>query len=408
MPWKTCDRMELRREFVELAASGNLAVRELCRRFGVSAPTAYKWLARYRAGEDLGDRSRRPKGSPGKTDAAMEDKILGARHAHPAWGSRKLKRWLENKGETGVPCASTITGVLRRHGLLSVPPGASCHGWQRFERDSPNQLWQVDFKGWIPVASGGRCHPLTMLDDHSRYNLLLEACPGESILEVRPRLERAFKIYGLPAALLCDNGSPWGDSLGYTTALEVWLLRLGVKVYHGRPGHPQTQGKEERFHRTLKAEVLSRTTEWRDLEHCARSFRQWREIYNRERPHEALGGEVPASRYHASQRSMPERLPEAGRWYGGDDIVRKVKGKGEITFNNVCWAIGAAFKGEEVALRPSGEGRWDVYYCWKKLGTADLAKRQGKEKWRYEQLTGSRWNTGGKKDPEAVAATPEV
>lgn len=408
MPWRICDRMELRREFVELAEGGKVAVRELCRRFGISAPTAYKWLARHRAGEDLSDRSRRPGSSPGRTGTAMEDKILAARLDHPAWGGRKLKRWLENKGEKGVPCASTITEVLRRHDLLSVPPGASCRGWKRFEREEPNQLWQLDFKGWIPVSSGGRCHPLTMLDDHSRYNLLLEACAGENIAEVKPRLERAFTIYGLPSALLCDNGPPWGDNLGYVTTLEVWLLRLGIKVYHGRPRHPQTQGKEERFHRTFKAEVLSRTTEWRDLRHCGTCFGEWREIYNRERPHEALGGDVPASRYQASRRSMPGSLPEAGGWYGGDDIVRKVKSKGEITFNNVCWAIGHAFRGQEVALRACGEGRWDVYYCWKKLGTADFHDRQGKKKWRYERLSGDRWNGGGKADGEARAAEPEV
>lgn len=399
MPWKTCTPMESKREFVELALAGNLPLRELCRRFDITAPTAYKWLGRHRCGKGLEDLSRRPANSPGKTPAAMEDAIVQARLKHPAWGSRKLKRWLENRGETAVPCASTITAVLRRHGLLAQASGPSGSGWRRFERGEPNQLWQIDFKGWFTVAGGARCHPLTMLDDHSRYNLLLEACRGENIGEVRPVLERAFSTYGLPQALLCDNGPPWGDNMGSTTVFETWLLRLGVEVYHGRPRHPQTQGKEERFHRTLKAELLSRTTEWRDLDHCSKSFMAWREIYNRERPHEALGGEVPASRYRASERSLPARLPEAGEWYGGDDVVRKVKAKGEITFNNVFWMIGAAFRGQEVALRPVGEDRWDVYYCWKKIGTADFGKREGKEKYRYEPLSG-RSGKPGKEDPE--------
>jgi transposase InsO family protein len=362
----------------------------LCRRFDISAPAAYKWLGRHRAGKGLEDLSRRPANSPGKTPAAMEDKIVEARRKHPAWGGRKLKRWLENRGEAGVPSAGTITAVLRRHGLLSKPAGPSGSGWQRFERDEPNQLWQIDFKGWFTVSGGGRCHPLTMLDDHSRYNLLLEPCRGENFVEVRPLLERAFATYGLPSALLCDHGPPWGDALGAVTVFEAWLLRLGIDVYHGRPRHPQTQGKEERFHRTLKAELLSRTTEWRDLDHCRKCFAEWREIYNRERPHEALGGEVPAGRYRASPRPMPARLPEAGGWYGGDDVVRKVKSKGEITFNNVFWMIGRAFVGQEVALRPVGEDRWDAYYCWKKIGTADFGKRRGKEKFRYEPLSGRR------------------
>ena len=254
MPWRTCDAMELRRDFVNLAGHEGANVRELCRRFGISPPTAYKWLARHRAGGELVDRSRQPRHSPGRTAAGMEQKIVAARGLHPAWGSRKLKRWLENRGETGVPSAGTITAVLRRHGLLEESKGSAGRGWRRFERDGPNELWQIDYKGWIPVAAGGRCHPLTMLDDHSRYNLLLEACRGETFGELRPLLERAFAVHGLPRALLSDNGPPWGDSAGHYTACEAWLLRLGVEVHHGRPCHPQTQGKEERFHRTLKAE----------------------------------------------------------------------------------------------------------------------------------------------------------
>ena len=387
MPWKTCDEVKLRRDFVALAGREGANIRAICRRFGISAPTGYKWLERAREGEGLADRSRRPLSSPGRTPPEMEAKVVAMRDLHPAWGGRKIKRRLEDCGEAGVPSASTITGILRRHGLLGESKATAGNAWQRFERDEPNELWQIDYKGWIPVASGGRCHPLTMLDDHSRYNLLLEACHGETFVELRPLLERAFTIHGLPQALLADNGPPWGDSLGHYTSCEAWLLRLGVKVLHGRPCHPQTQGKEERFHRTLKAEVLSRTTCWRDLAHCQKSFEQWREIYNHERPHEALDGSVPASRYRESQRIMPARLPEANEWYGGGDIVRKVKSKGEITFRNVFWNIGVAFRGQEVALRQIGEQRWEVYFCWKKIGVVDFEQRAGKAKGRYEQLT---------------------
>lgn len=373
MPWKACDAMELRREFVELALHDGANIRELCRRFGVSPPTGYKWLARHRAGESLGDRSRKPLESPGKTVAAMEELIVAARHEHPAWGGRKLKRWLENRGINGVPSASTITGMLRRHGLLSPPAGPSGKGWQRFEREAPNELWQIDYKGWFELAGGGRCHPLAMIDDHSRYNLLLEPCAGETFVELQPLLEGAFRRYGLPAAILCDNGKPWGDGQGHFTQCEAWLLRLGVKVHHGRPRHPQTQGKEERFHRTLNAEVLSRTMVWKDRGHCHREFTRWRGIYNTERPHEALGGAVPASRYELSRREMPVRLWEAGEWYGGDDVIRKVLDKGIVSFGNVLWSVGEAFKGQEVALRQTGEGRHEVYYCWKRIGVVDIA-----------------------------------
>lgn len=390
MPWKTCNKMELRRDFVSMADREGANMRELCRRFGISAPTGYKWLARYRAGVDLEDYSRRPAHSPGQTPTEMEGKIVAARKLHPAWGGRKLKRWLEDRGEIEVPAASTITGILGRHGLLTEPTGCSGVGWKRFERDEPNELWQIDYKGWIPVSAGDRCYPLTMLDDHSRYNLLLEACRGETFTELGPLLKRAFAIHGLPRAILSDNGSPWGDSSGHYTACEAWLLRLGVEVHHGKPCHPQTQGKEERFHRTLKAEVLSRTTEWRDLAHCQACFSEWRGIYNHERPHEALGGAAPASRYRESSRALPSRLPEAGEWYGGNDVVRRVKSKGEITFRNVFWNIGAAFRGQEIALREIGGNRWEVYYCWKKIGVADFGARKGKPKGRYEQLADRR------------------
>lgn len=388
MPWKTCDSMDLKREFVELANRDGANIRELCRRFGISPPTGYKWLRRYRkdGAQGLFDRSCRPHRSPGVTHNEMVQLVLKGRQRHPAWGGRKLKRWLENKGHRCVPAASTITEILRRHDLLTRSDSPTGIGWKRFEKEQPNQLWQIDFKGWFSVMSGDRCYPLTMLDDHSRFNLLLEACRSETLREVRPLLERAFATYGLPTAILCDNGCPWGDSLGHYTAFEAWLLRLGVDVLHGRPCHPQTQGKEERFHRTLKAEVLGRTTAWRDMMQCAVSFKEWRTVYNHERPHEALGGEVPASRYTHSVRKAPARLPEAGQWYGGTDIIKRVKSKGEITFRNVFWSIGAAFRGEEIALRSSGEGRWDVYYCWKKIGVMDLASRSGKKKGRYEQL----------------------
>lgn len=380
MPWPTCDTMTLKRDFVELALRDGANVRELCRRFLITAPTAYKWLGRYRehGAEGLEERPRSPARSPGKTAAEMEARIVEARHRHPAWGGRKIRHWLLNRGIAAVPSASTITAILRRHRLLETPAGPSGKGWERFERASSNELWQMDFKGWIRTRDGGPCHPLTVLDDHSRFNILLEACRGENAGEVRPLLERAFSIHGLPVAILCDNGKPWGDSAGAFTKFEAWLLRLGVKVYHGRPRHPQTQGKEERFHRTLKAEVLSRTTEWRDLPHCAGSFRSWREIYNHERPHEALGGAVPASRYRISERALPARLPEAGEWYGAGDLVRKVGTKGAFSLRGVLWTIGEAFSGEEVALRDAGEDRLEVYYCWKKLGVIDFADHRGK------------------------------
>ncbi|WP_367871345.1 IS481 family transposase [Luteolibacter sp. Populi] len=387
MPWQTCDLMDKRREFVELASREGANKAELCKRFKISRKTGYKWLARHRKGEGLADVPRKPAESPGRTKAAMEDKIVAVRQKHPVWGGRKLKRWLEDRGEKNVPSASTITEVLRRHGLLSQPAGPSGKGWERFEREEPNELWQMDYKGWFELAAGGRCHALTMLDDHSRFNLLLEPCAGETYAEFKPLLEGAFRLYGLPAAILCDNGKPWGDSQGHFTQCEAWLLRLGVRVYHGRPRHPQTQGKEERFHRTFQAEVLSRTTVWRDHAHCRREFAPWRGIYNHERPHHSLGGDTPASRYRISPRAMPVQLPQARAWYGGEDVVRRVLDKGIISFRGVLWSIGEAFRGEDVALRQIGEESFEVYYCWKRIGVADFAQHRATGESGYAPLS---------------------
>lgn len=389
MPWQTCDTMDLKHDFVELASREGVCMTELSRRFGISRPTAYKWLRRYRelGPEGLCERSRRPHASPLQCPPATEQLILEARHRHPAWGGPKLRKWLENKGHTGLPAASTITGILRRHGLLTPPsrPDGG-RGWKRFERKEPNELWQMDFKGWIPLSNGGRCYPLAVLDDHSRFNILLEACGCETRAEVQPRLARAFASYGLPEAILCDNGNPWGDSGGCFTGLEAWLLRVGVEVLHGRPRHPQTQGKQERFNKTLKRELLSRTTAWRDLAHCQKEFGPWRGTYNHERSHESLDGGLPVSRYRMSHRAMPEVLREAESWYEPGEEVRPVKSKGEITFKNIFWQIGRGFSGQKVALRQLDERRWGVVYCWKQIGVIDLDEVEGKPKGSYERL----------------------
>src|SRR5262249_8404095 len=203
---------------------------------------------------------------------------------------------------------------------------------------APNLLWQMDFKGWVALANGSRCHPLTVLDDHSRYNLCLEACTNEQSRTVQSRLELTFRRYGLPEAFFVDNGGPWGGSLGqHWTRLGVWLLKLGVTVLHSRPYHPQSRGKNERFHRTLKAEVFA-LTRIRDLAEAQRAFDAWRPIYNFERPHQALDQEVPASRYRPSTRSMPDHLPEVE--YDTCELARTVPtSKDSTSFKGRGWIL---------------------------------------------------------------------
>ena len=372
MPFGEVSIMDGRREFVGFASQQDANMRELCRRFGVSPTTGYKWLGRYRAEgwQGLVERSRRPHGSPDRTPAELEAQVLEVRaSSNNVWGGRKIKRVLENQGGT-PPAASTITEILRRHGKLEPRAHEHPGPWQRFERAEPNELWQLDFKGHFAIGTG-RCHPLTALDDHSRYNLVIEACGHERVETVRPALERAFRRYGLPFAILTDNGSPWADTGGDPfTRFSVWLLRLGIQVLHGRPWHPQTQGKEERFHRTLKAEVVAGRS-FRDLGDCQRAFDAWRQRYNHERPHEAIGMVVPAERYRPSPRAFPQTVPPIE--YAAGDAVRKVDSDGFISFRNRPRRIGKGFCGEYVAVRATAfDGLFSVHYCSHQIGQLDL------------------------------------
>ena len=372
MPWNEVSTMSLRQEFVQLASQEGANVRQLCRRFEVSAKTAYKWLARFRADGNAGleDRSRRPTHAPGRTPEALEQQILKLRAEHPAWGGRKLRARLLAQGVADVPSASTITAILRRYEAIDPASAGQPHAWRRFEQDAPNRLWQMDFKGHFALERG-RCHPLTVLDDHSRFALGLFACADERGETVRSHLTALFRRYGLPERILCDNGSPWGAGEGSPhTTLTVWLLRLGIGVSHGRPYHPQTQGKDERFHRTLKAEVLQGQT-FRDLETSQQRFDGWRPVYNHERPHESLDMGVPASRYRPSPRVYPESLPELV--YGEGDLVRKVQSRGVLCFRGREWLISQAFRGQPVALRATTtDGLWQVYFGVHRIATVDL------------------------------------
>jgi len=365
--------MDERREFVMLFEQEGVNRRELCRRFQISPTTGYALVARYRqeAEAGLADRSRRPHCSPGRTAPEMEAWILAVRAEHPVWGGRKICRRLIDLGHEDVPCPSTITAVLHRHGQIDEAASAARQWPQRFERAAPNELWQMDFKGHFATGRG-RCHPLTVLDDHSRYALCLKACSDESEATVRDALTAIFRRYGLPDRMLMDNGSPWGSSNVEQryTRFGLWLIELGIAISHGRPYHPQTQGKEERFHRSLLAEGIGRRS-FADLEACQRRFDQWRGIYNSERPHEALGLATPASRYRPSRRAFPERIEPFD--YGPGASLRRVDPRGWARFRGHAFKLGRAFIGRQIALEPAVEdGCFNVFFCGHKVTTIDL------------------------------------
>jgi transposase InsO family protein len=374
MPWREVSIMDQRREFVRLATREGTNRRELCRRFGIHPDTGYKWLGRWAANEELADRSRRPHTSPKRTNAEIETRILAVRVAHPAWGARTIAHVLKKDG-LQPPAVSTVHEILRRHDRIGAPLGGP-PAKLRFEMPAPNLLWQMDFKGWVPLANETRCHPLTILDDHSRYNLCLEACANERGSTVRERLELTFRRYGLPEAFFVDNGTPWGDPSGECwTRLGVWLLKLGVEVWHSRPYHPQSRGKNERFHRTLKAEVFA-VAHFRDLAEVQRAFDAWRSVYNLDRPHAALNYDVPASRYRPSVRSMPDRLPSVE--YDDADIVRTVgTTKTYVSFKGRLWKVPQAFGGERVAIRPlTGDGQYGIFLGAHQIANIDLTNNE--------------------------------
>lgn len=387
MPWKEATKMKLKEEFVLMADQPNANIAALCRRFEISRPTGYKWLRRYQAEglDGLQERSRRPHHSPNKTPDHIEELVVEARREDPGWGGRKLHCHLSNQAEAGalsitpdqVPSASTITRILDRHGLLAEPGHPGRRGsWKRFERSDPNELWQLDFKGEFRLANQAYCYPLTLVDDHSRFSLAVVACPDQQRSTVQQQLRRVFTRYGLPQALLCDNGPPWGAGLGWRewgpfyTRLAVWLMRLGIAVIYARPNHPQGKGKNERFNGTLQAELLDHE-QFADHSEAHARMADWRNRYNTVRPHQALDMDPPTSRYQPSETEFPDQLPPVE--YGPGATTRKVTTQGKLNFRDQCFTVGKAFRGYRLALRASSESdTYKVYFCNQQIRTINL------------------------------------
>ena len=370
MCWKESDRVSLRSEFVRLASADGANRSQLCARFGISRKTGYKWLSRWtEEGDDgLMDRSRRPNESPGKTDAAMERCVLKVRQRHPSWSGRKIRRRLQDQGVESPPSASTITAILHRHGRIDEAESAKHRAYGSFERAIPNELWQVDFKGEFSLSSGSLCYPLTILDDHSRYSLGVLACSNQKRETVQNHFRHIFDRYGLPRAIYVDNGNPWGTPIeGFgQTKFTAWLLRHDVAVIHGRPYYPQGRGKIERFHRTLKLEVLQ-GRQFSSLEETQVEFDTWRSVYNQERPHESLDLGVPSTRYRVSDRSFREATEAFV--YGDRFVVRRTQHRGQLSFRGTKYRVSEAFSGDSIGLAPSAkDGIWDVYYCRHRIG----------------------------------------
>jgi transposase InsO family protein len=374
MPWKEVLVSELRVAFVKLVDSLHYSVAHACREFGISRKTGYKWLrrARQQPTQPLTDQSRRPLTSPGRTAAELEQQILAIRDTY-GWGGRKIRAVLRQRG-VAVPSRQTVQRVLSRAGRVS-PPQAPPPAPLSFERAAANELWQLDFKGPIEVEHR-RVFPFALVDDHSRYLLALRACLDCTMAGAWDVLWQAFADAGLPEGILADNafGTRGQDALGLSW-FDARLVRLGIHPHHGRPYHPQTQGKVERFNGTLQRELWPRIR--RDaLSHFQADLDHWRTaVYNVLRPHEALGDLPPVKRWRPSPRPRPAQLPEVV--YDSAAVLRKVMNRGDISYRGYRILVGAGLEGEQVRLEER-DHELAVFYAWKQvrcLPTATLSKQ---------------------------------
>jgi transposase InsO family protein len=370
--------VEQRQDFVRLVLAGELPMKELCRQFEISRKTGYKWLERFlehgRSG--LVDRSSAPRSAYQNTRPETVAKVVAARQRFPYWGPRKLKAWLEREQpDRRWPAASTIGELLKRHGLvkprrrrLRVPLSSQ----PLAHADQPNRVWTADFKGHFRVG-GHYCYPLTVSDAWSRYLLCCQALSSYRTEHCLPTLEAAFREYGLPGRIRTDNGPPFASRCsGGLSRLSVWWVKLGIVPERIEPGQPQQNGRHERMHRTLKAQVTRPPKRSRSAQQ--RAFNRFRKEYNELRPHEALGQTPPADHYRPSTR--PYRPPEDPD-YPGHFQVRLVNASGSISLRCQPLVVGKVLGGEYVGIEAVAEGRWTVWFGPVLLGSIfERAKRQ--------------------------------
>ena len=364
-----------REEFVKECLSKQKSKSALCLKYGISRPTGDKWIKRYLSGESMSDKSKAPFNTPSKISSEMEDKIVAQRTMEPAVGAIKIERMLKNQGYKNVPCYSTINAVLKRNNLITKEASEAATPYKRFEKQSPNIMWQADFKGHYQLRNNIRCHPLSVLDDHSRFNLCADALDNEQMSDTKSCFIRTFKQYGLPESLLCDNGNPWGtsQSTGYTL-FEVWLMNLGILPIHIRAKHPQTQGKVERFNGSFKRERLNYYVP-SNMADAQKQRLEYQNFYNYDRPHHALDLDVPADHFVRSNREYFDVFTE---WeYEPECVIHKIKRSGYLTYKGQGYFLSEAFGGLSVALRPSSsvDGLVHLFYRQFKIAELNIANR---------------------------------
>ncbi len=367
MSWKEVTLVDERKRFIDLAqCEESPGVAALCRDFGISRKTAYKWIGRY---EELGEAgllnlSRAPHSHPNAVSQALEDLIISAREAHPSWGAKKLLPWLQRKHPRRQqwPCVATISAILDRNQLVRSRkkrrPVAAYVG-SLTQPVEANDLWCIDHKGWWLARNGDKCEPFTVTDEQTRYLLRCALCVGKGIQYVRPVLIAAFQEYGLPLVIRSDNGAPFASRapLGLSE-LSVWLIRLGICHERIEVGKPQQNACHERMHLTMlkdRGEPIGAS-----LREEQKRLNAWRAEFNHERPHEALGFDTPAVRYRPSPRAMPHKVPEFE--YESKLVVRKVDCSGKFSWRGRNINITEALCGIRVGFEASAEdGIWSMW-----------------------------------------------
>jgi transposase InsO family protein len=363
--------MDERTQFIARVLAGEDAMTVLCREYGISRKTGYKWLGRYQqdGAAGLAERSHAPLRHGQGHDVAVVQAVLGLRERWPQWGPKKLRvKLAERHPELSVPAASTIGDWLRRAGVA---------GRSRRRRRCPaytqpfaavaaaNDVWCTDFKGWFRTGDGRRCDPFTLTDAHSRYLLRCQAVARPDEANVRPIFETAFQEYGLPRAIRSDNGPPFAaPGVGGLSRLSVWWIKLGIRPERIVAGKPQQNGRHERVHRTLNEATAQPPAG--SVAAQQRRFDAFRTVYNSERPHEALGQQTPAALYQSSPRPYPDRLEDPP--YDGDVAVRRVRSTGQIKWAGALIFVGEALIGEPVGVVETASGDWLVRYADVELG----------------------------------------
>jgi transposase InsO family protein len=378
MPWKVSSVLKERVRFVTEWESQDWSLAELCRDYGITRRTGYKWLARYELSglAALEENSRAAHVHPNETSEEVQEMILELREKHTRWGARKIRAMLERgagRKEYKVPATSTIGAFLKQYGLTVARkkrPRAEPSPQPLAPAERANALWCIDYKGWFRTGDGKRCDPLTITDRYSRYLLRCQGVGAADTLHTRAVLEGAFQEYGLPERMRSDNGAPFGSNgRGGLTALAVWWMRLGIQPERIQPGRPQQNGSHERMHLTLGQETASPAAG--SSRPQQQRFDAFRQEYNYERPHEGLQMSTPAEHYEPSPRPYPRRLSEPT--YPGWE-VRSVSRSGQFKFSVKDVFVSHALAGQSIGLQPlypDQERYWRVYFMKHDLGVLD-------------------------------------